>query len=407
MPRTQKRRALEGVRILDFSWGAVGPYANSLLALMGAEVIKVETRKKIDIMRRTLDPVTRLPQDPDTSPLFHASNAGKLGLTVNVSYPEAREVIRKLVAVSDAVVESLRPGVSKRLGLDYETLCQVNPSLVQVSVSAAGSYGPDSQAIGYAPTFAAMSGLGFVTGYPGGQPTEIRFSVDMMGALTNAYAIMSALIHRQRTGQGQWVDFSCREAITNLVAEFLVDYTLNGKEGERQGNRDEFWAPHNCYPCKGEDRWVSIAVTTEEEWRALCKAMGSPAWTKDPKFAIALSRWEHQDELDELISQWTRDYLHTEVMEKLQAVGVAAVPSFDVGDLYQDPHMQAQEAYAIAERPKLGAKVIMRAPWEFSRTPSEAKLGPTLGADNEYLLKEVLGLPEEQYRDLEARGVLE
>jgi len=228
-----------------------------------------------------------------------------------------------------------------------------------------------------------------------------------MVALTNAVALLAALNHCQQTGQGQHIDLSSREAMTCLIGDSLLDYTMNGRVQSRNGNLDDTMAPHNCYRCRGEDSWVSIAVGNQEEWLALCRAMGRPELAQDKRFADTISRWENQDELDRLVEQWTLNYTNYDVMQMLQSVGVAAVPSFNAENLFTDPHLAEQDFTQVVEHPELGALVMLKPPWELSQTPARiVRHSPLFGEHNDYVLGELLGLSEQKLEYLVRQGVV-
>jgi benzylsuccinate CoA-transferase BbsF subunit len=358
-------------------------------------------------MRIILDLVTRQPQSPDKSLYFETVNSNKLGVTLDLTNPEAREMAKRLVAVADVVVESFSPGTMDKYGLGYPELRAINPSLIMVSCSAAGAIGPESHSLGLAPLFSAMGGLGHMTGYKDGPPSEIRFTIDMMVALHIAVPVLAALNHRQQTGQGQHIDLSSREAMTCLVGDSLLDYTINGRVQSRSGNLDDIMAPHNCYRCRGEDSWVSIAIGNQEEWLALCKAMDRPELAQDKRFADIISRWENQEELDRLVEQWTSKYTNYEVMSLLQSVGVAAVPSFDAENLFTDPHLAEQDFTQVVEHPEMGALVELKPPWELTETPARiVRHSPLFGEHNDYVLGDLLGMSKQKLEDLARRGVV-
>ncbi len=399
--------ALSGVRVIDFSMGAAGPWAADMLAWMGAEVIKVESGRHPEIMRIILDLVTRQPQSPNRSLYFETVNSNKLGVTLDLTLPEAVALAKRLVATSDIVIESFSPGTMNKLGLGYEVLREINPSLIMLSCSAAGATGPESNSLGLAPLFSAMGGLGHMTGYVDGPPSEIRFTIDMMVAMANSVAVLAALNHRQQTGQGQHIDLSSREAMTCLVGDSVLDYTMNGKVQSRTGNRDDIMAPHNCYRCRGEDSWVSIAVGSQEEWLALCNAMGQPDLAIDKRFSDAVSRWENQEELDRIVEKWTSKFTNYDVMSKLQSVGVAAVPSFNAENLFTDPHLAEQDFTQVVEHPEMGALVELKPPWELSETPANiTHSSPLFGEHNDYVLHELLGISKEELDCLVKQGIV-
>jgi len=399
--------ALVGVRIVDFSWGAAGPYATMQLALMGAEVIRIETVLHPDLMRVNIDPVTRLPLDPELSLLNQVANLNKLGVRLNLNKPEAVELARGLIRISDVVVESYRPGVMANLGLSYPEIKEIRPDIIMLSTSAAGSTGPEAHSLGLAPLFAALGGLGDMTGYLDGPPTEIRFTIDFMCAITNAFALLAALNHRRRTGQGQFIDISSREEISCLIGDSLMDYTMNGRVQSRSGNRDDIMAPHNCYRCKGQDKWLSIAVSSEREWQAFSQAIGYPEWVKAERFSDVYGRWENQDELDRLVEHWTLNHTTYEAMEVLQKAGVAAFPSLNAEEFFTDSHTNARELFQVVEHPKRGACVLLSPMYKLSASPARiTHYAPLLGEHNRYVFHELLGVSLDEIPRLEKEEVI-
>ena len=385
--------ALAGVRVADFSLAWAGPYTTTLLAYMGAEVIKIESRKKPDHTRRFSMTTGGVFDDLDGSMVFNDLNVNKLGVTVDLGKPDGVELSKRIVAVSDAVVENMRPGVMSRLGLGYEDLIRVKPGIVYLASSMRGGSGPESGYGGYAPNFASVSGLSHVTGYSDDLPASFMGEVDLMSAFAAAFALLAALNHRQTTGEGQYIDVSSSDAISVLLGDVLLDYTMNGRVRHRRGNDDDLMAPHNCYRCRGDDSWVSIAVAADEEWNAFVEALGSPHWAGEPRFADALSRWANREELDRLVEVWTLSLTSREVMNLLQAVGVAAIPSFSSEELYADPHLGEREAWVDVEHPAIGRQTLVAPPWKLSVTPARVHSpAPLLGEDNEYVFGELLGL---------------
>lgn len=401
------RRPLEGVRIIDFTWAWAGPYAVMLLALLGAEVIKIETRKRLDHSRlRSLASGPNV-GGPDEAPIFNELNLNKMSLTLDLSKPEAVEIVKKLVKISDVVVQNFRPGVLDRLGLGYNVLKEIKPDLVMLSSSAQGTTGPERHYIGFAPTFSSLGGLAYLTGFPEGPPIPLMGSSDLRSATTSAFAILAALYERAQSGQGQHIDLASTETIGVLVGDAIMDYTMNQKIPTRKGNRHEFMAPHNYYPCRGENRWVSIAVSCEEEWESLCKVMGSPPWAREKRFSDAAGRWENQDELDGLIKDWTVNYTNTEITERLQEAGVAASPVYGCEELYTDPHLQARGFSELIEHPIMGKVKVVGPPWKLSDTPARiTRHGPLLGEHNEYILKELLDFSQGEITKLKDNGIL-
>ena len=254
------KQALAGVRVLDFSWAASGPLSTLYLSLLGAEVIKVESARSLDIARRGYYTVV---DDINASPNFNDMHMGKLSIRLDLRHPKAKELVLRLVALCDAAVENFRPGTLDKFGLGYEALRQARPDLIMVSSSTAGQTGPERAMPGYATTFGALGGLGGVTGYRGGPATELWDSIDMRLGTSITLAALIGLYDRRRTGRGQYVDFSSREVISATIGDSLLGYFMTGDVPGPKGNEDEVMAPHDCYPCLGDDRWVSIAVSTE------------------------------------------------------------------------------------------------------------------------------------------------
>ena len=399
---------LAGIRVVDFSAIAAAPWATTLLALWGAEVIKVESLRKLDMSRTLVDPVTEVRYELDASPAFSFINVNKLSIRLNLRKPEGVKLARELVKISDVVVESFKPGTISKLGLNYELLEKIKPGIIMLSSSVSGQTGPDRQRPGYAPMFSALAGFGSLTGYEDGPPTEVRITIDFLSAVTSCFAILAALLYRQRTGVGQYIDVSSREAVACLVGEAFMDYSMNKRVVSRTGNRDDIMAPHNCYRCKGEDEWISIAIATESEWEDFCKAIGNPEWTKEARFREPYRRWQNQEELDRLVEGWTTNYDHYEVMHALQRVGIAAAPSFSGKDIYTDPHLAQREFSQVIQHPIIGLRSMIAPPWKFSETPPIVKRhGPLLGEHNDYIYGELLGLSRQQIEKLEEEGVID
>jgi len=397
---------LSGVRIIDFTRYAAGPQITLLLAHMGAEVIKVETMVDLDHFRREESAVvwgsTKAAVD-----CFNSLNVNKMSITLNLKTPRGVELVKGLIRICDVVVDNFKAGVMDRLGLGYSVLKKIKPDIIMLSASSHGAIGPESSYIAYAVTMGALSGASEVTGYAGGPPSIMRSSADLRPGTAAAFAILAALNYRQDTGEGQFIDFSAREAISCGIGELIMDYTMNGRVRTRNGNRDDIMAPHNCYRCKGSDKWVSIAVGNDEEWKALCHAMDKPELATDERFADQFSRWKHQDQLDVLIEEWTIKHTHYEVMDILQKEGVAAVPAFNNEEVFNDPHCKDRECFVSVNHPEEGEMYVVSPPWKFSETPARVtSAAPLLGQHNEYVFGKLLGIPKDEISRLVAEKVL-
>lgn len=396
---------LQGYRVINFGWVFAGPYLSSMLGDLGAEVIKVETRSRVDSMRLSPD---NLDRDPDRDPWFHSGVRNQLSITIDMAKPQAIPVLKKLIAVSDVVVENFSPRVMKAHGLDYESLVEVKPSIVMISLPAAGQYGPLRDAQTYGPSLTGLAGVDNMVGYYGERVLGLQQAyADINSSLHGAFSVLAALYYRKRTGKGQHIDMAQMEAVISIAGEAVLEYTMNGRVLGTMGNRHPTMCPHNNYRCKGEDKWVSIAVQTEEEWKAFCQAIGSPPWTEDEKFADRFARLRNQEELDKLISGWTINYDYYEISEILQNAGVAAVPCLDTEGRFFDPHLQARQTYMEVEHPTTGVDWVANSAWRLSENPTEIHhRSPLFGEHNSYVFRELLAMTDSEIAQLEADKVI-
>jgi crotonobetainyl-CoA:carnitine CoA-transferase CaiB-like acyl-CoA transferase len=400
-------KPLGGIRVLDFTWAWAGPHGTYLLGCLGAEVIKIESRSRLDHSR-----VRSLAAGPsyvgmDESPWFNDMNPNKLSLSINFRKPEGIAIIKRLAAHCDVVAENFRPGVLNRLGLSYEVFKAIKPDIIMVSSSMNGAHGPEKKYIGYAMNFSAVGGLSSLTGRPGEPPSAIGGRSDLLSGVYIAYAVVAALCHRENTGNGLYVDMSTREAMAFTAQEAFFEYAITGRVPEREGNTDQMMAPHNCYPCKGKDSWISIAVGSENEWQALCNAMGDPQWAREPRFLSNEGRLAHQLELDERIGKWTIDQDRDELVRLFQEKGVAAFGSMSNKDLWEDPHAHSRGGWVQIKKTGMKERSMIRPPFLFSKTPARIETpSPLMGEHNRYVLTDILGLSHEDIDALKKKGVL-
>ena len=403
---------LDGYRVLDFGWVLAGAIPGMILADMGAEVIKVETRQRMDYMRLGRPIIGEQP-DPEQNPMFHNVNRGKRSITLNTTHPDAVELARRLAAECDVVIENFSPGVMERIGLGYEILSHDNPRLVMASITSNGQTGPLRDLRAYAPSIGALSGLDSTMGYEPaegetGRPLGLKHAyADLCGALHAVFAIVSALHQRQRTGRGQYIDVSMLRATVATMGAGLMEYELTGRVPQPRGNYDPVMAPYGNYPCIGDDQWVSIAVRTEAEWTGLVEAMGNPEWVRGPMFASRYARLNHRGELDARLSEWTRERTPWEATELLQSHGVAAFPVLDAEGRLFNPHFQERGLYSDIEHPALGTEPIFNLMWQLSRTPPRIQRhAPLMGEHNREVFCGLLGMDDAEVSRLEEEQVI-
>lgn len=385
-PAGKALRALKGIRVVDFTWVFAGPLSTRYLASMGAEVLKVESQAHPDTTRAN---VTN----------FHYS---KKSVTINLSTPEGLDIVRRLIAVSDVVVENYGPGVTEKLGLTYADLKRINPALILISCSGFGRTGPESHYVAYGQTLQAYSGLTYATGYPGSPPRGLSAPLtDMITGTSAVLGVLSALYHRRKTGEGSHIDLSMLEATSAQLPEPILEYLVAGRDRGSLGNDDAVMAPHAVYRCKGEDAWLAIAVGSEEEWRGLCQALENPAWCADPRFGSAELRRDHKKELDQCLDAWTRQGDRFELMHLLQRHGVPAGVVCDARDVVENPHHKERGFFIELNDHTIGRKRFVGQPWRL--TPDNEvcyEPAPLFGEDNLYVYCQVLGIPRAEYQRL-------
>ncbi|MBF8267323.1 MAG: hypothetical protein HW388_831 [Dehalococcoidia bacterium] len=386
---------LDGVRVADFTQVVQGPYATQMLAQMGAEVIKIETE-------------SRNQDEARNSAGFARLNCSKRSMTLNLKDPRGLEVAKSLVKISDIVIENFATGVMERLGLGYEALRKVKPDIIMVSSTGLGSTGTFKDAIALYAEVQNFAGLSNLTGYKNGRPGMVgAMWADHLTGMLLVFAMVTALRHRNSTGEGQYIQACMAENVIAAMPELVLDCSVNGRDAGPQENGDIAMAPHGVYRSQGFDKWVAIAVTNEKEWSAFCKATGHTEWAKDERFADPVSRWHHQEELDRLITQWTLQRTDYEAMHILQKVGVPAGPILDGAGLANDPHLNERGCYIPLGEMEGGPYVHVVQPFRLSDVPQPFyKLVPPIGEDNSYVLGELLGMSEAEITRLAKDKVL-
>ena len=401
-------RPLQGLRVANFGWVWAGPVVGQTLNFLGAEVYKVESNVRVD-MTRTLPPFGGGESGPNRSLSNHACWAGNGSVTIDFKSEEGLALARQLIMESDVVIENFGPGVMDKIGLGYEEMKKHKADLVMLSMQGAGAYGPLMNTRTYGLSLTSLTGLDSLNGYVDGPPLPVENAYsDPFTGIFGAFAVVSALNHRDETGTGQYIDFSQQEAVMQMVGPAFMDYAMNGRVAGPIGNKHPraIAAPHGVFPCAGDDRWISIAVEEESEWQALVAAMGSPHWAESPEFISLQGRLDHIEMLHEQMALYTQDRDDRELTAKLQAVGVAAAPVLNVGDLLHDPHFKARNTFIEVDHPLGFRETIYGSYVKLSHSPVTVKPGPVIGQDNEYVFKKVLGLSVDRYNELVEKKVI-
>jgi crotonobetainyl-CoA:carnitine CoA-transferase CaiB-like acyl-CoA transferase len=401
------RAPLAGIRVADFTWVWAGPHCTQQLAHLGAEVIRVETATRLCVTR-LLPPFADFQPGPNRSGYFNQYNQGKRSLTLDLKRPEAIAVAKRLCAASDVVVENFAAGVMDRMGLGWDVLRALRPDLVMIALSGYGTTGPDRDKVSYGPAQVPLSGFSSVTGYRGFPPMHVGVSYgDPTGGLHGAVALLAALLHRRRTGEGQYVDLSQWETSMAVLPEAILQWTLTGTAPERDGNRDPHMAPHGVFPAAGDDRWLAVAVEDDAQWRALAGVVGQPALADDPRFATLAARKRHEDELEAIVGAWTATQEPFAAAEALQAAGVPAFVSAQSRDLAEDAHLAARGFHVRHAHAEVGERLHLGVPWRMSRSEARVRAAaPCIGADTDAVLRDVCGYGDEEIARLRAAQVL-
>jgi crotonobetainyl-CoA:carnitine CoA-transferase CaiB-like acyl-CoA transferase len=416
------------IRILDFTWFLASAGGTRFLAAFGAESIKVELKSHPDTRMAAMAPVggraardaatgpLRGVTDPDMGGQFNNKNPGKRGISLNVRHPKGLEIARRLVAMSDVVAEGFSPGVLDNWGLGYDALRAIKPDIIYVQQSGMGAKGTYGRFRTVGPIANSFSGLSEMSGLPEpAMPAGWGYSyLDWMGAYSFALAMLTALLHRERTGEGQWVDASQSEVGLMISGTTILDWSANGRIWSRYGNRSPYKkaAPHGAYPCGGEDRWLAIACFTEAEWRALAEVAGHPEWTSDARFTDLATRLKNQDALDALVAGWTKTQDAAQAMLVLQRAGVPAGVCQTAEDRCDhDPQLAALKWLTEVTGTKIGRWPLAEVPIKMSESPAYIggrldRGAPCYGEDNEYVYGELLGMSSQEIKALADEGVI-
>ena len=408
------RGALDGVKVADFAWAVAGPLVTKMLAVHGATVVKVETNHRLDGTR--VGPPFRGKPSRNGSAYYTDINPGKLSVTLDLRKPEALAVARRLCRWADVVNENFSPGIMARWGLGYDDLAVEKPSTIMLSSSMQGADGPHAKHPGIGATLGALVGVNHFTGWPDAEPVGVaRPYTDTIAPWVGAAAVLAALEHRDRTGEGQHIDLSQYEATMHMIAPALLDHTVNGAAPGRVGNASPSAAPHGAYRCRdsdaapdsGQGEWIAVAVASEEQWAGFKRALDDAPWVEQERFQTALGRVAASEEIDTLVAAWTSRRTADEAAELLQTHGVPAAAVADGRGLHADPQLAHLGVLAEVDHPRIGPHRVTHPAFRLSETPAAIGQGALIGEHTEHVLKGFLGLSEAEYAALEQAEALQ
>ncbi len=406
-------KPFEGLKVIDMTWSGAGVFILNFLSHFGATVVRVESARQPDPIRRVYtytDLTNDSPNAINRGALFSFSHsAKKYSMTLDLKNPKGLEVFKRLVAWADVLGECFPTGVMERFGLDYEVIKGIKPDIIMVRSCGYGHTGPMAKQAGFGMTLAAYAMMYSIAGWSDRGPVPVSsYYSDQLSPLPCILAMVAALDYRRRTGKGQCIDQSQIESSINYLAPLVLDYSANKRSLSLTGNKCTYAAPHGVYKCKGNERWVAIEVFTDEEWRSFCKVIGDPEWTRDSRFSTITGRVENSDELDKLVEGWTIKHTPEKIMTLMQNAGVGAGVVSDARDIYEDPQLKYYNYFREVEHPLIG-KVNYAHPPAFKLSDVESEVGRStiLGEHNEYVCKEILGYSDDAYKNLTRDKVFE
>jgi benzylsuccinate CoA-transferase BbsF subunit len=400
-------KALEGVKVAAHILGITGPLTTAILASYGAQVLRIESRTRIE-WHRQAGPFIGNVSQPDRSAAYLFVNPGVYGITINLKHPRAIEVMTRIIKWADVMVDNFAGGVMERMGMGYKDLKKVKPDIIMLSAAIYGQTGSYANVPGHGGTLTALTGLPHITGFPDQTPQFPAFTItDFIAPRANVLAIVAALDYKHRTGKGQYIDAAQMESSISLLTPVLLDYEANGREAERIGNRSTYAAPHSVYRCKGGNRWCVICVFDHKEWERFCQVIGKPAWTESTEFSTLIDRIKNVDKLDSLVEEWTVEHSPEEVVSLMQGAGVAAGIVQSGRDLDNDPQLKHRHFYWELDHPGIGNFTYSGMPARLSKTPYKITRAPMLAEHNKYVYTELLGMSDEEFTQLMSDGVFE
>ena len=401
-------KVFEGVKVLDFTWAGVGPITTKYLADYGATVVRVESKTRPCILRTT-PPYKDAVPGVDRAAYFAIYSPNKYSVTINMNHPKGIELVKRLITWADVVAESFTTGVMEKWGLSYEEIKKIKPDIIMYRTNMQGHSGPCCSLPGTGVNLVGLTGFAHLCGWSDRLPSQPYGPyTDSIAPRFGAAVLIAALDYRRRTGKGQLLDMSQFEAGVNFLAPLMLDYFVNQRVADRVGNYCPYTAPHNAYRCRGQDRWCTIAVGSNDDWQSFCRVIGNPSWTGDGKFSTILGRKENELELDRLVEGWTIKHSAEEVMALMQVGGVATGIVETIQDLFQDPQLKHRNHFWVMNHKEMGPFPHLGHAAVLSETPAQPRMpSPCLGEHNEYVCREILGMPEAEFDQLLVEGVFD
>jgi benzylsuccinate CoA-transferase BbsF subunit len=398
---------LDGIKVVDFSWGIVGPVITKYLADQGAKVVCIESPDRPPVVRTT-GPFTDKTSGVNRSGYFAFFNANKCSVGINLGHPKGTEVAKKLVSWADIVVESFTPGVMERFGLGYDNLRLIKPDIIMLRTTAAGQNGPHAQMRGLGFQLVGMSGFITITGWPDRDPVApFGAYTDLIAPRFGAIALLDRLVHRRKTGEGALIDLSQVESGTYFLEPLIIDSVVNKREFLRKGNACEYAAPHGVYPTQKKDEWCAIAVYSDQEWKNLCEAIGHLDWMSNPKFLSFKDRKRNEVELNKYLAEWTAKYFALDVMELMQAKGIRCGVVQNPRNLLYDSQLLHRDYFWFFEHPEMGTTLHLGQPFVLSKVqPLKRSAAPCLGEHTFHICKDFLNFSDEEIAALMAEEAI-
>lgn len=403
------RLPLHGVRVADFTWIGAGSFTTKLLADHGADVIKIESRGRMDSLRSSRPYKDGVP-GINRSGYFADRNSSKRSITLNLKIQAGKDLARRLIATSDIVANNFSPGTMEKFGLGYHEVREIKKDIIYIAMSMQGADGPEHKYLGYGLTMGALTGLQFLSGLPDHEPagTGTNFSDHIPNPCHGAFAILAALRHRRLTGEGQYIDVAQTEPTIALLGPTMADYSANNHNQKRSGNERAPRAPHGVFQCNGNDRWIAISAWQDESWAVLCQVLGDPPFARAAEFRSAEGRWAGRHEIDQGIASIVRHWEAEALMSALQGAGVAAGVVRSAADIVdEDPQLQHRQHWVKLKHPEMGESLYNAPPFRISDTRcTPVAPAPLLGQHTDEVLMEVLGLSRADIEDLRQADVL-